>query len=170
MNRKKTFALLLLLMTVMIVSSIAVAQRKSRLPQRGKLRMEMMAKELDLTEEQQAQLKAQQFKLQKSAIDNRSKIQTAELELRQLMDAEDVDESKVKSKIEQIGKLKTAMRIELVQSRLDMKKVLTAEQLQKMETLKQERMQEFRERRGERQFRRDSHRLNWQGRSGSGEF
>jgi Spy/CpxP family protein refolding chaperone len=108
--------------------------------------IEMLAEELKLTEQQLAQIKEQRFAREKNAIQTRSKIQLAELELRNLLQADNVDENQVKSKVEEIGKLKTELRLNRVQGRLAVQKILTPEQKETLKTIHKERLQN---RRGE---------------------
>ncbi len=108
--------------------------------------IEMLADELKLTEQQLSQIKEQRFAREKNAIQTRSKIQLAELELRNLMQGDNPDENQGKGKIEEIGKLKTELRLNRVQGRLAVQKILTPEQKETLKTIQKERLQN---RRGE---------------------
>lgn len=111
----------------------------------GMFGIEMLADELKLTEQQLTQITEQRFARQKDAIQVRSKVQVAELELRNLMQAANPDENQVKGKVEEIGKLKTELRLNRVQGRLAFQKVLTAEQKETLKTLHKQRLQNRRE-------------------------
>jgi Spy/CpxP family protein refolding chaperone len=135
------------LLLVLMLAATAFAAQQGRGPkhfnrhQPHMFGIEMLADELKLTEQQLAQIKEQRFAHEKSAIQTRSKIQLAELELRNLLDAAKVDESLVKSKIEEIGKLRTEMRFARVQAKLNVEKMLTPEQKTQLKTIHKERMQ-----------------------------
>ena len=157
-----------LLLAVML-ASVAVAAQEG--PQHRRLNrfhhmfgIEMLADELKLTEQQLGQIKEQRFAIEKTAIQTRSKIQLAELELRNLLDAEKVDENLVKTKIEEIGKLRTERRITRVQGRLHLEKVLTPEQKVQLKAIHKERMQKRQQ--GGQQFRRERMFRHFQGNNG----
>lgn len=126
--------------------------------------IEMLADELKLTEQQLAQIKEMRFARQKSAIQTRSKIQLAELDLRNLLQAENPDENQVKSKVEEIGKLKTELRLNRVQGRLEVQKVLTAEQKETLKTIHKQRLQNRQN--GDRPFPRQRMFQHFQGNNG----
>lgn len=130
------------------------------------LGIEMLADELKLTEQQLAQIKEQRFAHQKSAIQTRSKVQLAELELRNLL--EKVDEDLAKTKIEEIGKLRTEMRFARVQGKLNVEKVLTPEQKAQLKAIHKERMQKHHQGQQDgQQFPRERMFRHFQGNNGN---
>ncbi|MFQ5677062.1 MAG: Spy/CpxP family protein refolding chaperone, partial [bacterium] len=148
MKTTKRTTLLLALTATFVAASVVSAQPrfKQRHHRQGGLRLEVLAEELALSDEQISQLEEQRLATAKSAIEMRSKIQVAELELRQLM--KDGDENQIINKVKEIGNLKTDLRLNRVEGQLAMKKVLTAEQLEKLESLRKERFQNRGNRRG----------------------
>lgn len=160
MKTKTLFAALIALFLFgSAISSQALAQKRCGRHHGGPMfNLEMLAEELELTEEQQAQLEEQKFAARKSAIETRSKLKLQRLELHKLMRADTPDESKIKSTVEEMGELKTELQLNRVQTKLNMHKILTPEQREKMQSLKREfrrhRGPEFRQhRRGHGPFR-----------------
>ncbi|NIR47451.1 Spy/CpxP family protein refolding chaperone [candidate division KSB1 bacterium] len=170
-TRKLTSVLILLLIATVIVTSEALAQPFFNRHHSRILKLEMLADELELTEDQRAQIKEQRFATQTSAIETRSKIQIAELELQKLMHEENVDENKVKSKVQEIGKLKTELRWNRVHGRLSMQEILTPEQKEKLKSVLPEHLQERQDRgRSFRHLRRFRHFRDGDGDFGPGRF
>ncbi len=100
--------------------------------------IERLADKLELTEQQVSALKEDRLKREKEAIRLRADLQLARLELRQLMDDAKPDQNKVKQQVEKMGNLRTTMMLTRVQGQLKMKEVLSAEQLDKMKTLRRD--------------------------------
>ncbi|MFQ6114044.1 MAG: Spy/CpxP family protein refolding chaperone, partial [bacterium] len=126
LNNKIISVLVLLLATITVMTSEVLSQRRFKPHKRPGLILEMLADELELTEEQLTEIKEQRVATEKSSIELRSNIQIAELELRELLRQDNPDENQIISKIEEIGKLKTELRLTRVQGRLAIKKVLTS--------------------------------------------
>jgi Spy/CpxP family protein refolding chaperone len=130
---------------ILLIVTAFVSQESMSKPLHKRHRMpfselELFSDELGLTEEQQTKIKEQRFQTDKEAIELRSKIKIAELELRELLHSEDPDEGQIKNKIEEIGSLKTQLRFTLVKSQLEIRNTLTPEQLEKLKLLKKERI------------------------------
>lgn len=166
--KKITPILILSLVTTAFLTPEAFSQKPFKRHKPPRFNIEMLADELELTQEQLTKMKEQRFATQKNSIELRSKVQIAVLELRRLLEDETTDENKIKSKIEEIGKLKTELHWTRVQGRLNIKNLLTSEQLEKLQELKKERMKKrlHRERpfKNQRPFK-DSH-----GNNGSSEL
>ncbi len=127
----------LFLIAAMAIGDLNAEPRFKR--HRGPLAgVELFAEELQLSQEQREAIKSQRFAVEKQAVELRSKIQLGELELRQMLTSDGADENRIIGKIKEIGELKTNMRIARVQNELAIKKILTHEQLQKLETMKRE--------------------------------
>ncbi|MCG8606606.1 Spy/CpxP family protein refolding chaperone [bacterium] len=103
--------------------------------------IERFSEELGLSDEQVASIKEARFATQKQGIELRSKIKIAQLELKELMQQESVDENEVKRQVEKVGDLRTNQMQNRVQSQLKVRAILTAEQRSKLQTLRKERMQ-----------------------------
>ncbi len=140
MKTKTTLALVLFLVTTLIVTPKAFPQRPMRPHRPPVFNIEMLADELELTEDQVSQINELRFAAEKNAIATRSKIELAELELKKMMQDEQPDENKIKNKIEEIGKLKTELRWTQVQNHLKIKSLLTPEQQEKLKDLKKKQL------------------------------
>jgi Spy/CpxP family protein refolding chaperone len=94
------------------------------------------AEELDLTEEQVEDLNTLKWAFQKSAIERKAEIEVARVELRELMDQENIDFGKMKSKISQIADMEKELRLTHLATIEKSRQILTAEQLERAQTLK----------------------------------
>ncbi len=88
----------------------------------------MALKGLDLTEDQQKKVRALKSDYIKNSIKAGADIGVAEVELKELLAAETVNLSRVKSKINEIGAKKAELRFLRIKSLEDLKKILTPEQ------------------------------------------
>jgi len=98
-----------------------------------------LKEELNLTPQQVDSLKSMFFSRRKDFIKKRADIEIAEIELKQLFSAKNPDLNQIETKIRQIEKMKTDARIDAVKTFFEAKKILTPEQVQKLENLKKER-------------------------------
>ncbi|UCE19060.1 MAG: hypothetical protein JSV84_01560 [Gemmatimonadota bacterium] len=89
------------------------------------------AQELDLNESQVERLKTLQLEHKKSMIRGSADLEILELELKHLLQESEPNRSAIDNKITAIGDLQTKMKKNKVHARLDAKKVLTKEQLEK---------------------------------------
>jgi len=101
--------------------------------------MENFAKDLELTPEQQAQIKAQreEQKTENQAI--RKELKTKHQELRQELEKATIDEAKVKGLVSSIAVLESRKLSQHVAGVIAMKKILTPEQQAKMKAKMEER-------------------------------
>lgn len=94
-------------------------------------RLEKMAKALDLTDDQLSRIKAIRTDQEKSAIRTRADLELAELDLRQLMDQDPLNLSKVEGVMKRLEGLRTKLHLSAIKSHESMKTVLTPEQREK---------------------------------------
>lgn len=92
----------------------------------------MALKGLDLTEDQQKKVQALKNDYIKNYIKAGADIGVAEVELKELLAAEAVNLSRVRSKINEIGSKKADLRFLRIKSLEELKKILTPEQRKKM--------------------------------------
>jgi Spy/CpxP family protein refolding chaperone len=97
------------------------------------------AEELELSQEQVDKLKALKWDQQKAAIEQKSRIQVARVELAELLDQKDVDFGKVKAKSSQIADLEKEMQLVHLTTIEKSRKILTPEQLEQAKSLKKQR-------------------------------
>jgi Spy/CpxP family protein refolding chaperone len=95
----------------------------------------MLKAELGLSDEQTKQLTQILFQATKTSIKQRADIRVAELELRELLEADPVDMAQVEAKLKAIEGLRTALRLALIKTHEQAKGLLTPEQRQKLEDL-----------------------------------
>ena len=87
-----------------------------------------LVEKLELTDEQVEQLQASAVERQKSAIQLRSQIEMAELELEQLWQAETLDEGRILDHVRELAKLRQQQMVERARQRLHHMEILTPEQ------------------------------------------
>lgn len=92
-----------------------------------------MPEELNLTKEQVDKIKKLRSSSKKQNIPLKSDIELKDMELRDLMDAESPDKTAVAAKIKEIDALRTQIKINRMNARIDCRNVLTKEQKEKME-------------------------------------
>jgi len=107
-----------------------------------------LAKELGLTPEQEAQLKAQREQSQKENQATREQLKAKNQELRQELDKETIDEAKVNSLIGEITALEGKKLSQHVAGIISLKKILTPEQEAKLKAKRDERKERMRHKMG----------------------
>jgi Spy/CpxP family protein refolding chaperone len=95
----------------------------------------MLKATLELSDEQAKQLTQIFSQATKAGIKQRADIHIAELELRELLEADRVDMGQVEGKLKAIEGLRTTLRLSLIKAHEQAKAVLTPEQRQKLEGL-----------------------------------
>jgi len=93
--------------------------------------MEMM-RDLDLTREQRDKLAELRERRQRAAIRGRADLETAGLDLRKLLRAENPDRAAIGRQIDRIAMMRAEMQKGRVNAMLDMRAVLTPDQREKM--------------------------------------
>lgn len=106
------------------------------------------AKELGLTDEQQAQLKAQREQSQKENQATRQELKAKNQELRQELEKAAIDEAKVNGLVSEITALEGKKLSQHVSGVIAMKKILTPEQEAKMKAKMDERKEHMRHKMG----------------------
>jgi len=146
-----TFLLTSLSIMICVVSSSYSAQSMTLRRHFG-MRLERFAQELQLSEAQLAEVRNVQSETERQVVALRAKIQLAEIDLRNLMHDKEVDESAVLAKVSEIGNLKTEIRLQKVQAKLAINKLLTEEQRQQLQELERQRRK-----RPDRRRQKDGH-------------
>lgn len=124
-----------LLLLLMFGTSVMFAQprwmERDRMPgqmMRQGMRHERIMEKLDLTADQEKQFDKLHADMQKAQIDARAKIQTARVDLRELYRDDKPDQGKIESKLKEIGKLQTDLKITHAGFWFDVNKMLKPEQ------------------------------------------
>jgi len=99
----------------------------------------MIAEELGLSEQQTDKIKSISIESQKKTIRAKAELEVLELELTELLDQDKPDLKKIDATIDKIGSRRTEMQKENIHSMIEMKGVLTSEQLEKLEQMKSQR-------------------------------
>ncbi|MBI5410649.1 MAG: hypothetical protein HZA21_01505 [Nitrospirae bacterium] len=106
-------------------------------------------KEMGLTDEQVAKLKALQLDLDKTRIKAEADIMVAEREVQALVENEKTELSAIEEKIKQSELLEVGLRMTAIKARRDAMAVLTPEQSQRVKALHEAMMQRYKEGRKE---------------------
>ena len=93
------------------------------------------AEELELTPEQVKKIETVRLEMAKATIELRNQLELKQLELRELISADQPDRKRIEAKIDEIAPLRTALLKKHIEHRLAMKDVLTSEQRAKLETM-----------------------------------
>jgi len=107
----------------------------------------VLKEKVGLTDKQIEQIQQLQYKADREKLDIRHEIQKARLDMQQLMQADRPDKLKVFAKIEKVGDLEVKLKKNRIGLMLEIRKLVTSEQWQKMEMLHAERKMKRRERR-----------------------
>jgi len=97
---------------------------------------------IGLSQDQVDKIDALAVKLQKQEIENRAQMQLTEIDIEQAFKAQSLDEAKIKSLIEKMANLKAAEVKAHAQFRLDVAKILTNEQREKLKVFLRQKMEQ----------------------------
>jgi len=100
-------------------------------------KMKKLAEHLGLSEEQLTQIKQLRMESTKQSIQLKAKLDVAELELRAMMEEPKPNRGKIENKVKEIGALRTQLHLLQIDRNLKMREILTPEQLDKLEELKE---------------------------------
>ncbi len=137
MSRRFYLVVALVLVFGLILTSQALAARKGHRPGRG-LGLLMFSEKLGLSDEQKSKIESIKLKAEKGTISKKAELETANLDLRELLKADKPDRAAIRKKVNEISKLRADLNMIRIDSMLDSKAVLTSEQLENLKKLKQE--------------------------------
>jgi Spy/CpxP family protein refolding chaperone len=126
--RKLFFALLASGITLTSVKMLQ-AQPDPSPGKRQEITHKKIFEKLDLTDSQKKQLRDIRTAMQKNAVQLKSKVSIARIDLRELLTADEPDKGAIEKKLNEIGQLQTNQKLLRINHLLDMRKVLTPEQL-----------------------------------------
>lgn len=115
----------ILMALTLLVASVAFANPNT--PPDPKERSGRM-EDLKLTDAQKEQFEKITYDTQKKQIELRSKLESAQLDIRRLMDAESIDKTAIEKKFNEIAAAQTAMKMNHFTGWYEKNKVLTTEQ------------------------------------------
>ena len=104
--------------------------------QRQQFQQERMAVILDLSEEQKQQMQTLRDQRQQQQLSLRTEMQTSRNQLREVARASDADEAGIRAAVQEHAELKTRMMVEGAKHRQQVASILTPEQQQKHEQLR----------------------------------
>lgn len=107
-----------------------------------------MVEELGLTDEQVAKLKDSDFALREKKIELKSRVDALHLQMEKAFSEDVVDEAAVRQLAEKITDLRGKLFTQGVESRLEVRKLLSADQLTKLKTLEFQSKQRHGKKRG----------------------
>ena len=129
--RIKIFAAVAAVATVAVLIGANLAAQEPRRPPRTGL--QALQSDLGLTDAQMADLRRIHTEGRKAAIRRNADLRIARMELDELLGAATVDEAKVAARVKAIGELQSAAFKERTETRLAVRRLVTAEQYQKMQ-------------------------------------
>ena len=138
MNTRKT-RILTAFLTILLLSAAMMVLAGFGLFEKG-VPQKLMEK-LDLTDEQARVINDHMLDVQKQKVELQAKIKLAQIDLKSLMDKDDVDVDAVMEKVEATGKYRTEMHKLTLSTMIMIKKTLTPEQRDKLDKMKQERQE-----------------------------
>lgn len=89
---------------------------------------EKMDQLLNLTDEQEAKVEKLRGEMQRAMVQNRSRIQIARIDLRELMDADTPDRGAIEKKLKEISDLQVKQRMAMFDHHAEVEKLLTPDQ------------------------------------------
>lgn len=102
----------------------------------------MHKNDIGLTAEQVTKIEKMQNEQMEIFIKKQAEINVKELKLSTYLKETKIDRGKLESMILEMGKMRTDLQVQHINHLLDLRDLLTAEQLKKLETFKQDRMKE----------------------------
>lgn len=129
------------LVAAFVGSSVFAQDMPMRDPEGGMFRGQMLER-LKLSDDQHNQIEKLRTEFQKQQIGQRAKVQTARVELRQLMRADNPDKAAIEKKINEVSQLGAQLQVTRVNRLLAVRKILTPEQQKMIREGVRERMQQ----------------------------
>lgn len=114
--------------------------------------------DIGLTDQQTAKIESMQVKFQEAHIRRQADIKVKELKLQNFLKGDKINRKKMEQMIRDVAALRTDMQIDRMHYLLDVKSVLTADQLKKIDEIKKNRRQKWfknRKNRNPRRFNRN---------------
>jgi Spy/CpxP family protein refolding chaperone len=132
--RIKIFAAVAAVATLAVLIGAELSAQEPRRERRPGL--VALQEEIGLSDAQMADLRRIHTEGRKAAIRRNADLRIARMELDELLGAATVDEAKIAARVKAIGELQSAAFKERTETRLAVRRLVTAEQYQKMQQLK----------------------------------
>jgi Spy/CpxP family protein refolding chaperone len=128
--RKIIFFLLVFILPV-TGGAILQAQPDTQKARQDDASRKRICEKLDLSDAQKKQLGDMRTSMQRNAVQLHGKNALAKIDLRELLSTDEPDRNAIEKKLNEIAQLQTQQKLLRINHMLDMKKILTPEQLQK---------------------------------------
>jgi Spy/CpxP family protein refolding chaperone len=123
--------------TVAALAALTVADLKAQEPRRARRAgLEAFQSEIGLTDQQAAEIRRIHNEARKAAIRRHADLRIARIELHELLAAATVDEARIAARVKAISDLQAAAFKERTETQLAIRRLVTAEQYQKMQQVK----------------------------------
>ena len=137
--RVKMFGAIGAIASVAALAALTAADLKAQEPRRARRTgMAEVQTEIGLTDQQVAEIRRIHTEGRKAAIRRNADLRIARMELEELLSAATLDEAKIAARVKAIGELQSAAFKERTDSRLAVRRLVTAEQYQKMQQVKRD--------------------------------
>ncbi len=122
-------------------TTLAAAEPESvrRAARVGRVDREALRAEIGLSDEQAAEIRRVALQGRKAAIERHAQLRIARLELEELLRAESLDEAAIAARVKALGELQAASFKARAESRLAVRRIVSAEQYQKLQQAKMKR-------------------------------
>jgi Spy/CpxP family protein refolding chaperone len=135
--RVKMFGAIGAVATVAALAALTAADLKAQEPRRARRAgLQALQSEIGLSDQQVAEIQKIHTEARKAAIRRHADLRIARMELHELLSAATVDEAKVAARVKAISELQAAAFKERTESQLAVRRLVTAEQYQKMQQVK----------------------------------
>lgn len=132
--RVKMFGAIGAVAALATLAAFTAADLRAQEPRRARRAgLEALQSDIGLTDQQVAEIRRIHTESRKAAIRRNADLRIARMELEELMRAATVDEAKVAAHVKTVGELQAAAFKERTESRLAVRRLVTAEQYQKMQ-------------------------------------
>ncbi len=113
---------------VLLLAAVLLPTAYSQPAQSIEPRHQRVIAKLNLTDTQHDQFKKIHYETAKKNIDTRAKLESARLEIKHLMDSENIDRASVEKKITEISSIEASLKINRFNAWADCNKLLNADQ------------------------------------------
>jgi Spy/CpxP family protein refolding chaperone len=145
--RVKMFGAMAAIATVAGLAALTAADLKAQEPRRARRAgLEALQGDIGLTDAQVAEIRRIHTEAGKAGIRRNADLRIARMELRELLGAATVDEARFAARVKAISDLQAAAFKERTESQLAVRRLVTAEQFQKMQQVKRRAVRARRER------------------------
>jgi len=135
--RVKMFGAIGAVATVAVLAVLTASDLKAQEPRRARRAgLESLQSQIGLNDQQLAEIRRIHTEARKAAIRRHADLRIARMELHELLSAATVDEAKVAARVKAISDLQAAAFKERTESQLAVRRLVTAEQYQKMQQVK----------------------------------